>query len=241
MMSATVEDIEFGLNSFGDVATDAGRVMSDAESLRLLVDEAQLAESVGLDVFSIGEHYKEDSVDSATPVVLAAAAQATSRIHLGTSVTVLSTQDPVRLYQQFATVEDQRGAPLGQPAPVRVHQRRTGARSAGERQAGAAFPHAQPDAVGGEHLGEADIGPLGEQWIVFQRRPKLGDRQRVQIGDKESRVRIAHARRRRLRDGAVREVEPQRVHRAGERDVAPVEAWGAHVHLDLPIPQDIGG
>lgn len=104
-MSATVEDIAFGLNSFGDVATDAGRVMSDAESLRLLVDEAQLAESVGLDVFSIGEHYKEGSVDSATPVVLAAAAQATFRIHLGTSVTVLSTQDPVRLYQQFATVD----------------------------------------------------------------------------------------------------------------------------------------
>ncbi|MDL9981498.1 LLM class flavin-dependent oxidoreductase [Microbacterium sp. ASV49] len=96
---------EFGLNSFGDVATDNGRVMSDAESVRLLVEEAQLAESVGLDVFSVGEHYKETSVDSATPVVLAAAAQATSKIQLGTSVTVLSTQDPVRLYQEFATVD----------------------------------------------------------------------------------------------------------------------------------------
>lgn len=103
-MTAT-EGLEFGLNSFGDVATDDGRVMSDAESVRLLVEEAQLAESVGLDVFSIGEHYREGMVDSATPVLLAAAAQATSRIHLGTSVTVLSTQDPVRLYQEFATVD----------------------------------------------------------------------------------------------------------------------------------------
>lgn len=97
--------LEFGLNSFGDIATDGGRVLSDAETLRLLVEEAQLAESVGLDVFSVGEHYRDDMVDSATPVILAAAAQATSRIHLGTSVTVLSTQDPVRLYQQFATVD----------------------------------------------------------------------------------------------------------------------------------------
>ncbi|MDQ4212572.1 LLM class flavin-dependent oxidoreductase [Microbacterium sp. ASV81] len=104
-MTAQTENFEFGLNSFGDVATDGDRVMTDAESVRLLVEEAQLAESVGLDIFSVGEHYKEDSVDSATPVVLAAAAQATSVIRLGTSVTVLSTQDPVRLYQQFATAD----------------------------------------------------------------------------------------------------------------------------------------
>jgi probable LLM family oxidoreductase len=97
--------LEFGLNSFGDVATDGGRMLSDAETLRLMVEEAQLAESVGLDVFSVGEHYREGMVDSATPVLLAAAAQATSTIRLGTSVTVLSTQDPVRLYQQFATVD----------------------------------------------------------------------------------------------------------------------------------------
>lgn len=98
-------ELEFGLNSFGDVATDDGRVLSDAETLRLIVEEAQLAEAVGLDIFSVGEHYREGMVDSATPVLLAAAAQATSTIRLGTSVTVLSTQDPVRLYQQFATVD----------------------------------------------------------------------------------------------------------------------------------------
>ena len=97
--------IELGLNSFGDVATDNGRVMTDAESVRLLVEEAQLAESVGLDIFSIGEHYKEGQVDSAGPVLLAGIALATSRIKLGTAVTVLSTNDPVRLYNEFSTLD----------------------------------------------------------------------------------------------------------------------------------------
>ena len=101
----TMMDLEFGLNSFGEVATDGGRILSDAETLRLIVEEAQLAESVGLDVFSVGEHYRDGHKDSATPVLLAAAAQATTTIGLGTSVTVLSTQDPVRLYQEFATVD----------------------------------------------------------------------------------------------------------------------------------------
>jgi probable LLM family oxidoreductase len=96
---------ELGLNSFGDVPTDDGRVLSDAETLRLLVEEAQLADSVGLDVFSVGEHYREGFVDSATPVLLAAIATATERIRLGTSVTVLSTNDPVRLYNEFSTLD----------------------------------------------------------------------------------------------------------------------------------------
>lgn len=96
---------EIGLNTFGELATDGERAMNDAESVRLLVDEARLAEDVGLDVFSIGEHYRDGNVDSATPVLLGAVAQATSRIELGTSVTVLSTQDPVRLYQEFSTVD----------------------------------------------------------------------------------------------------------------------------------------
>jgi len=101
----TGSQLQFGLNSFGDVASHEGRSMDDAQSVRLLVEEAQLAESVGLDVFSVGEHYREGQVDSATPVVLAAIAQATNSIRVGTSVTVLSTQDPVRLYQEFATVD----------------------------------------------------------------------------------------------------------------------------------------
>jgi probable LLM family oxidoreductase len=97
---------ELGLNSFGEVATEAdGRVLSDAETVRLLVDEARHAESVGLDVFSLGEHYRAGHNDSASPVLLGAIATATERIKLGTSVTVLSTNDPVRLYHEFSTLD----------------------------------------------------------------------------------------------------------------------------------------
>lgn len=97
---------ELGLNSFGEVATEPdGRVLSDAETVRLLVEEAQLAESVGLDVFSVGEHYRAGHNDSASPVLLAAIATVTQRIALGTSVTVLSTNDPVRLYNEFSTLD----------------------------------------------------------------------------------------------------------------------------------------
>ncbi|MET8413130.1 LLM class flavin-dependent oxidoreductase [Streptomyces sp. NPDC005195] len=96
---------EIGLDSFGEVATDDGRTLSDAETVRLLLDEARLAEASGVDVFSIGEHYRPGHVDSATPVLLSAMAAATERIRLGTSVTVLSTNDPVRLYHDFATLD----------------------------------------------------------------------------------------------------------------------------------------
>jgi probable LLM family oxidoreductase len=97
---------ELGLNSFGEVATEAdGRMLSDAETVRLLIEEARLAESVGLDVFSVGEHYRAGHNDSASPVLLAAIATATERIKLGTSVTVLSTNDPVRLYHEFSTLD----------------------------------------------------------------------------------------------------------------------------------------
>ncbi|MCU1441544.1 MAG: class flavin-dependent oxidoreductase [Rhodoglobus sp.] len=98
--------IEFGLNSFGELATDAtGRQLSDAETVRLIIDEGVLAESVGIDSFSIGEHYRPEMMDSANHVILAAIASRTERIRLGTSVTVLSTQDPVRLYAESATLD----------------------------------------------------------------------------------------------------------------------------------------
>jgi probable LLM family oxidoreductase len=96
---------EIGLNSFGDVPTDNGRTLSDAETVRLLIEEGKAAEAVGLDLFSIGEHYREGFVDSAGAVILAGIASATSRIKLGTAVTVLSTNDPVRLYNEFSTLD----------------------------------------------------------------------------------------------------------------------------------------
>ena len=101
----TAQGFELGLNSFGEVAAGADGPLSDAETVRLIVEEARLAESVGLDVFSVGEHYREGHNDSATPVLLAAIATATERIRLGTAVTVLSTNDPVRLYTEFATLD----------------------------------------------------------------------------------------------------------------------------------------
>ncbi|GGN95835.1 oxidoreductase [Streptomyces albiflavescens] len=101
----TAQGFELGLNSFGEVATDGDGTLSDAETVRLIVEEAKLAEAVGLDVFSVGEHYRAGHNDSATPVLLAAIATATERIRLGTSVTVLSTNDPVRLYHEFSTLD----------------------------------------------------------------------------------------------------------------------------------------
>ncbi|MGW8952343.1 LLM class flavin-dependent oxidoreductase [Streptomyces sp. NPDC055709] len=102
-MTATA--FALGLNSFGEVATDGDRPLSDAETVRLLIEEARLAEAVGIDAFSVGEHYRAGHNDSATPVLLAAIATATERIRLGTSVTVLSTNDPVRLYHEFSTLD----------------------------------------------------------------------------------------------------------------------------------------
>jgi probable LLM family oxidoreductase len=104
-MANRAQDFEIGLDSFGEVATDGDRTLTDAETVRLLIEEAQLAESVGLDVFSVGEHYRAGHTDSATPVLLSAIAASTERIKLGTAVTVLSTNDPVRLYQSFSTVD----------------------------------------------------------------------------------------------------------------------------------------
>jgi probable LLM family oxidoreductase len=102
----TTKEIEFGLDSFGEVSVDpSGRLLSDAETVRLMIDEAVLAEAVGIDSYNIGEHYRPDHVDSAGHVILAGIASRTERIRLGTSVTVLSTQDPVRLYNEFATLD----------------------------------------------------------------------------------------------------------------------------------------
>jgi probable LLM family oxidoreductase len=99
-------DIEFGLDTFLPVTDDeSGKPIDGAQVIRNTVEEAVLAESVGIDSFNIGEHYRDDMMDSANHVILAAIAARTERIRLGTAVTVLSTQDPVRLYTEFATLD----------------------------------------------------------------------------------------------------------------------------------------
>ncbi len=97
--------IELGLDTFGDVTLDErGQPRSQAQILRDVVDEAVLADQVGLHFFGVGEHHRPDFAVSAPEVVLAAIASKTSHIHLGSAVTVLSSDDPVRVYQRFSTL-----------------------------------------------------------------------------------------------------------------------------------------
>jgi probable LLM family oxidoreductase len=100
------EDIEFGLDTFVYASVDAsGRAVDGDVVIRNTVDEAVLADAVGIDSFNIAEHYRPEMMDSAGHVMLAAIAGRTERIRLGTAVTVLSTQDPVRVYTNFATLD----------------------------------------------------------------------------------------------------------------------------------------
>src|SRR3954452_2591064 len=99
-------NLEFGLDTFLPVTVDESAQPIGADHvIRNAVEEAVLAEATGIDSFNIGEHYRPEFMDSAGHVVLAAIASRTERIRLGTSVTVLSTQDPVRLYTEFATLD----------------------------------------------------------------------------------------------------------------------------------------
>ncbi len=98
--------IELGLDTFGDVtAGPDGRLVHHADAIRQVVDEAVLADELGVDVFGVGEHHRDDFAVSAPEVVLAAIAARTERIRLTSAVTVLSTDDPVRVYERFATLD----------------------------------------------------------------------------------------------------------------------------------------
>src|SRR5690606_1608075 len=93
-----------GLDTFGDVPTE-GAPANHAETLRQVIEEAVLADSLGVDYLGLGEHHRPDFSISAPDVVLAAIAGRTTRIRLGTGVTVLSSDDPIRVYQRFATLD----------------------------------------------------------------------------------------------------------------------------------------
>ena len=98
---------ELGLYSFAELTPDSttGTLVSPAQRLRDLIESIELADQVGLDVFGLGEHHRADFVASAPAVVLAAIAARTKRIRLSTAVTVLSSDDPVRVFQNFATLD----------------------------------------------------------------------------------------------------------------------------------------
>jgi probable LLM family oxidoreductase len=99
-------DITLGLDTFGDVTDgDDGRPLTHAQTIRNLVEQGVLADQVGVDFFGIGEHHTDFFPLSAGDVVLAAIAARTSRIHLGSAVTVISSDDPVRVFQRYATLD----------------------------------------------------------------------------------------------------------------------------------------
>src|SRR5207245_5301095 len=99
--------MELGIYSFGEMTPDpkTGRTIGARERLRRLVEEIELADRLGLDVFGVGEHHRAEFVVSTPAVVLAAAATRTTRIRLTSAVSVLSSDDPVRVFQDFATLD----------------------------------------------------------------------------------------------------------------------------------------
>ena len=100
-------NMEIGVYTFGDIATHpiSGKTISPHQRMLNLMEEIELADQVGLDVFALGEHHRPDYLVSSPAVVLGAAATRTKKIRLSSAVTVLSSDDPVRVFQQFATVD----------------------------------------------------------------------------------------------------------------------------------------
>jgi probable LLM family oxidoreductase len=97
--------MQIGIDSFAAAYDESSRAVSPSERLRHLVEQIEHADQVGLDVFGIGEHHRQEYLDAAPAVILGAAAARTRRIRLTSAVTVLSAADPVRVFQQFATLD----------------------------------------------------------------------------------------------------------------------------------------
>ncbi|GGX99523.1 LLM class flavin-dependent oxidoreductase [Streptomyces fructofermentans] len=101
-----MSELDFGLDTFGDVPVDdSGAPVSHARAIRQVVDEAVLADGIGVDVVALGEHHRPEYSISTPETVLAGIATRTERIRLSSGVTVLSSDDPVRVFQRFATVD----------------------------------------------------------------------------------------------------------------------------------------
>ncbi|MEV1327949.1 LLM class flavin-dependent oxidoreductase [Micromonospora costi] len=101
-----MSELVFGLDTFGDVPEDdSGRPVSHAAAIRQVLDEAVLADEIGVDVIALGEHHRPEYSVSTPETVLAGIATRTSRIRLASGVTVLSSDDPVRVFQRFSTVD----------------------------------------------------------------------------------------------------------------------------------------
>jgi probable LLM family oxidoreductase len=99
--------VQIGIDSFAAVVSDpeTGKALSPTERMGNLLEEIEVADRVGIDIFGVGEHHRPEYLDSAPTMILAAAAARTSKIHLTSAVTVLSAADPVRVFQEFATLD----------------------------------------------------------------------------------------------------------------------------------------
>ena len=99
--------IELGISTFGETTEieGTGIAPSHDERIRDMIEEMKLADEVGLDIYAIGEHHREDFAVSAPEILLAAGAVVTKNIKLSSAVTVLSSADPVRVYQQYSTID----------------------------------------------------------------------------------------------------------------------------------------
>jgi len=97
--------VQVGIDNFAAAYTDASRAVSPSDRLREMLEEIEYADKVGLDVYGIGEHHRKEYLDSAPTIILGAAAARTRRIRLTSAVTVLSAADPVRVFQNFATLD----------------------------------------------------------------------------------------------------------------------------------------
>lgn len=100
-----VQQIQLALDTFGDIQAGAdGKVLTHAQAIRNVIEESVLADEVGVDCIGLGEHHRPDFAISSPEVLLGPIASRTRRIHLASSVTVLSSDDPIRVFQRFSTV-----------------------------------------------------------------------------------------------------------------------------------------
>ena len=117
------QTIELALDTFGDI-TDGpdGKPLHASQVIRNLVEEAVLADEIGVDAIGVGEHHRADFAVSAPEIVLAGIASRTKRIKLGSAVTVLSSDDPIRVFQRFSTIDAISNGRRGDPRPRLLHR-----------------------------------------------------------------------------------------------------------------------
>ena len=192
--------------------------LGQARSTRTAAHDLRL---VGVEPAAHGDDL-EPTHPGSTPVKL----EAVGAGHL--DMAVLAPDDPQR-----ATVEDNVDIAPGDPPPRACYRCGAGAGAAGARQAGAALPHAEPETVFGKALGNANVRALGKERIGLQPRADLGQWHGLGVVHEEHRVRVAHVDRHGVRERPCADRDVERVHRAGQGDLVPVEPRRPHIDAHL--------